>query len=129
MRTFLFVLFCCLALISCRKEDTIIKENNDELIGSWVNPQYNDTLITYDRAENLVENQYGITFKQDNTLVLRQNSGWCGTPPIVTADYEGTWASDSDTVTITAGYWGGTSTFKWRIISLRDQKLVVSSIN
>ncbi len=117
-----------IACVSCQDLADQVDTGNPELIGSWIDPQYTDTLVTYTRAENLVENQYGITFKPDNKLVQRQNSGWCGTPPISTADYEGTWHWNDSIVNFTVGYWGGTADFTWKIITLNNRKLVVSVI-
>ena len=125
MKTFFLVSFISLALFSCRKDNIYIQEGNTELIGSWINPQYTDTIVTYSRANNLVENQYGITFQSGDKLVERQNSGWCGTPPVTTADYEGTWNQDGSLVHIKVGYWGGISIQTWKIVSLNNETLTV----
>ena len=66
MKIVFLVSFISLALFSCNKENTFIQDGNTELIGSWINPQYTDTVVIYTRANNLVENQYGITFKAGN---------------------------------------------------------------
>jgi hypothetical protein len=124
----ILAIFLILALASCQKAETLVDEGNPVLIGSWVNPEYNDTLVTYTRANNLLENQYGITFKPGNKLVDRQNSGWCGTPPISTADYEGTWTQKDSIVNITVGFWGGTVDYTWEIISLYNHKLVIKIV-
>jgi len=128
MKPIVLALFVILALASCQKVETLVGEGNSELIGSWVNPEYNDTLITYTRAKNLLENQYGITFKTGNKLVDRQNSGWCGTPPISTSDYEGTWSQKDSIVNITVGFWGGTVDYTWEIISLNHRFLVIKIV-
>lgn len=125
MKTLLITLLIILVFVSCRKEGTPESKGNDKLIGTWINPQYNDTLVTYTKADNLVENEPGFTFKAGNTLICRQNSGWCGTPPITTADYEGTWNWNDPIVDIAATYWGGSATFTWKVISLNDRELVV----
>lgn len=125
MKIVFLVSFISLALFSCRKENTFIQDSNTELIGSWINPQYNDTVVIYTRANNLVENQYGITFQSGDKLVERQNSGWCGTPPVTTADYEGTWNKEGSLVHIKVGYWGGISIQTWKIVSLNNETLTV----
>ena len=119
------VMLMAFMLMACQKEEIVLKLENTDLIGNWINPQYADTLITYERAGNLVENQYGFTFKPGNVLIARQNSGWCGTPPISTTDYEGSWIQNGSEVKITMGYWGGTSIQTWKIVSLDQQKLVI----
>ena len=128
MKAYFIFLLITLALFSCSKEDIPVQNENTELIGSWINPQYSDTLVTYTRSETLVENQYGITFENMGKLVQRQNSGWCGTPPVTTADYEGTWTQIDSIVSITVGYWGGISTQKWKIVSLNNSKLTLQII-
>lgn len=123
----LFVLLS-LALVSCHKDEAPDSDNSD-LTGSWVNPVYTDSLITYQRAPGLIENQYGITFFAGNTLVSRQNSGWCGTPPITTADYPGNFTREGSRLNITVGYWGGMSFQTWEIIAVDNRKLVVYVAN
>lgn len=125
MKTLFSALLLTFMLIACQKEAIIVPDGNTDLIGSWINPQYVDSVITYERAENLLENSYGFTFKPGNKLISRQNSGWCGTPPISTTDYEGSWIQNGSEVKITMGYWGGTSIQTWKIVSLDKQKLVI----
>ena len=117
-----------IAFASCQKLENSIESGNTDMKGTWVNPQYTDTIVTYTRVEKLVENEIGITFNSNNTLVYRQNSGWCGTPPISTADYEGTWNWNDSVVNINVGYWGGTADFTWKIISLNGRKLEISVV-
>lgn len=126
MKQILIALFITFSFIACQKDEAPIPKGNDNLEGTWINPQYTDTLLTYTRAAGLVENEVGYTFKEGNTLICRQNSGWCGTPPIVTADYDGTWSWSDSIVTVKTAYWGGTMEFTWKIISLDQQKLVVT---
>jgi hypothetical protein len=128
MKALALTFLLSLSFVSCQKITDPVETGNPELIGSWTDPQYTDTIITYTRAENLVENEYGITFKPGNKLVERQNSGFCGTPPITTADYEGIWTQNDSIVNITVGFWGGTTDYTWRIITLNDQKLEITII-
>ena len=126
MKPTLFVLLTFFALYSCQKDEMTVLSGNDDLVGTWVKPEYNDTLITYSKANNLIANEPGYTFKTGNTLICRQNSGWCGTPPITTADYEGTWSWNDSIVTINTSYWGGKVEFSLKVISLTYQKLFIS---
>jgi hypothetical protein len=128
MKSIVFIFLLCLALFSCRKDDIVLQSSEINLKGTWVDPEYSDTLVTYTKADNLIENHYGFTFKEGNVLVYRQNSGFCGTPPIVTADYEGTWTQSDSVVDISVGYWGGISKYTWKIISVDNQYLVFSII-
>ena len=129
MKQLLIALLVAFSLIACQKDETPVLNENEALVGSWINPQYNDTLVTYTRSTSLVENEVGFIFKPNNTLVYRQNSGWCGTPPIVTADYDGTWSWNDSIVEIKTSYWGGTTEFTWKIVSLNQKELVISVLN
>ncbi len=128
MKKILIVLLISLALISCRKDEHPVLKSNDNLLGSWIHPQYNDTLITYQRADNLLENELGITFLSGNKLISRQNSGWCGTPPVTMADYDGIWIWNDSIVEINVGYWGGKVDYTWKVISLTSRELIISVV-
>jgi hypothetical protein len=128
MRKVILAFVFALALISCHKEDNPIKEQDTSLTGTWINPVFTDTLVTYDRSVQLTENQYGITFLNRNKVIERKNNSWCGTPPITTADYDGTWALTDDIVKVNIGFWGGTVDYTWKIISLCDSKLIISIV-
>jgi hypothetical protein len=128
MRILIVILLFPLAFISCQKDESPVMDRSELLIGNWTNPQYADTLITYTRAASLTENEPGITFEAGNKMMERKNSGWCGTPPITTADYDGTWTRNDSIVTIAVGYWGGTAGYTWKIITLNEQKLVISIV-
>lgn len=122
----LLILFAGLALMpSCKKDEVKLDLNQDKLVGSWINPVYQDSLIILVRSDSLKVNQYGICFKEDGKLLERKNIGWCGTPPVSYSDYEGTWSKQDSTVTVNVGYWGGTSVYKLIIFSLSENKLTV----
>ena len=61
---FLFVL----SLIACEKNNENSAPSNDQLIGSWHNPQHNDSIVTYERSKGLIDNEYGFSFNEDNTF-------------------------------------------------------------
>lgn len=82
MKAYFIFLLITLALFSCSKEDIPVQNENTELIGSWINPQYSDTLVTYTRAETLVENQYGITFENMGKLNLFSGKIVAGVAPL-----------------------------------------------
>lgn len=128
MKKILLAFFIMLAMVSCRKDEIPAPNGNDTLIGFWTNPQYSDTLVAYSRAVNLIENEIGFTFQAQDKFIYRQNSGWCGTPPITTADYEGTWTRNDSIINITVGYWGGIAEYTWKIIKLDDQELVIAVV-
>ena len=127
--SFLFGLLITLLLLSCKKDEHPLHAVNTTLIGIWVDPQYTDTLMTFTRANGLVQNEYGICFNPDNTCVERKNNGWCGTPPITTDDYSGTWIWADSTVNISVGYWGGTAEYIWKVVRLDYKNLVISTVS
>lgn len=90
----LIILLFAFSLIACEKNNENAAARNDDLIGSWFNPQYNDSITTFERSEGLADNEYGFSFNEDNTFIERKNAGWCGTPPISYADFNGTWTQN-----------------------------------
>ena len=54
-----------------------------------------------------------------------KNAGWCGTPPISYADFEGTWKKSDSTISITVGYWGGLLDYQWKIVSIDNKSLTI----
>lgn len=65
----LFLIF--FALVSCEKVEIF----NSSIIGVWTNPQYNDSIIVYERTNVLPDNDYGLEIKADGTLKERKNIG------------------------------------------------------
>ena len=121
----LIILLLVLSLIACEKNNESAAAITDHLIGSWFNPQYNDSIVTYGRSEGLVDNEYGFSFKDDKTFIERKNAGWCGTPPISYADFDGTWSKKDSIIEITVDYWGGTSDYTWKLVSVDETNLVI----
>jgi hypothetical protein len=128
VRKITVVISFLIVLVACDKYDEKII-NTDFLIGYWVNPQVIDTVITYERANHLIDNSYGFAFISEGKFVERKNSGWCGTPPISYADYEGTWTKNDSIINITVGYWGGTTDYQWKINFINNNILTVVSLS
>jgi hypothetical protein len=118
---FIFLLFSIVLLTSCENDIDLKSDEAELIIGHWISPVYTDTLVQYTRAEGLNDNDYGISFNPGNSLVERQNAGWCGTPPISFANYNGTWSKTGDIIDITVDFWGGKANHKWKVIA-NDQK-------
>ena len=124
----LITLIISLFLIACEKEKDQINRDANLLIGSWINPQYNDSLVTYERFNSLKDNDYGFSIIYDSKFIERNNSGWCGTPPISYSDYEGNWTQNDSIIDITVGYWGGLVDYKWKIVSIDNNNLTIIRI-
>jgi len=122
----LLLLLSVLALISCEENTDPVIDASDRLIGYWINPVANDTLLTYDRAGGLKENAYGFGFQMGYTFVERKNEGWCGTPPVTLKDYQGTWSKHDSLIDIDVPYWGGMAHYQWKIISLDNSSLTIA---
>lgn len=120
--------FTFFLLFGCDKNE----ENDlgsDMLAGYWINPQYQNDTITYQRSTALIDNEYGLQIRSNHKLIERKNSGWCGTPPVAYADFEGSWSKDDSIIRINVGYWGGTTEIKWKLISVDNKELKVNVLN
>lgn len=124
------VVLAFFVFIACEKVEVFtVTENSEKFTGYWVNRQINDTVSTYERRDELIANDYGFAFLPGGSFIERKNSGWCGTPPIAYADFDGTWLYNDSIVTIITDYWGGTATYRWRVISADDERLKIEVIS
>ena len=121
---FPFVWFACEK--NLLTEDEHVKNSTDYLIGNWINPQYADTIITFQKADTLKSQDYGFSFRLPDQFTERKNSGWCGTPPISYSDFEGTWNQHDSILDIQVAYWGGMADYTWKILSLDNKKLTLA---
>ncbi len=127
MRKILF-LIPLLLLAACEKEimEADAMGANAGIVGTWVDNGYEEDVTMFERSETLDASKYGFILGGDGSFVERKNSGWCGTPPIAYADYEGTWEALSDSLLeVTVGYWGGVMTYQMRIITLESDQLKI----
>jgi hypothetical protein len=133
MKTYLFIIsLAIVSLASCKKENDSNTEKSaitdSNLIGSWINPDYSDTIISFGKSDSLKTSDYGFTFFENGEFIERANAGWCGTPPISYADFHGTWEMTDSIVTIEVDYWGGNATYKWRVLSLTNNALKIDVV-
>ena len=140
---FFAAIILCSALItgaaSCSKgsdpvpvqEESANEENADakQLLGNWTPKEYKDETTVYEKTANLKENQYGYMLKKGGKLTIRSNSGWCGTPPVITNDYNGTWTLEHNILTINGAYWGGKVIEKWEVIAISGTSLSLKLIS
>lgn len=127
MKNAISLLFISVLFISSCVEDPQLSagEAGPLPVGSWSNLTYNENGMTMEKVSRLKENTYGYRFLSNGKLIHRANSGFCGTPPIVTSDFDGTWTKNGDIIRIEAAFWGGTSIVEWKIISNDFNKLTV----
>lgn len=121
---FLFLLMF-FALTACENSGYPVIDDSESLNGYWINPVYADTLCQYEKSFAFREDGAGIYFNSGNEFVERKNAGWCGTPPVSYANYDGSWTRSDSILNITVGYWGGTVDYEWKIISLSNNRLTL----
>jgi hypothetical protein len=118
----IYFLLIAIIFFSCENNQEIIINADDLLIGSWVEPFYNEETTTYKRGSSLPDNASGISFSENGDFIER-SSGWCGTPPLSYTDYIGSFEIDKTLIKITTEFYPGN--YQWRIISLTEKELVV----
>jgi len=118
-------------LVSCDKNDSVSIAEKQLLLGSWVSPVYQDNLVTYSKSSELKDHEYGFSLGTDGKFIERTISGWCATPPVVYVDNSGNWSlSGIDSVIIVkVTYWGEEAVYKWKIIKLTENELVLQILN
>lgn len=124
----LLVLLCSFMLLGCEEYEEPITQQTQMLIGNWISPDYNDTLVTFKRSNNLIEQKYGLAFKDEGVLLERKNAGWCGTPPIFFADFDGVWSVSGSNIIINVAYWGGSADYNWKIVTMNKDRLTIARI-
>lgn len=124
MKKYLYLL-ALLAFASCEKEVSPYIDMNDELyIGYWKQTSYTDTTQKFTRTVDLANDAFGIAILANGRFLENKNSGWCGTPPIHYAKYEGTWLENGiDTLLINTQFWGGNMKYRIIIKSVDEEKL------
>lgn len=114
-----------LILLSCKKE-VAFTEIDHAIIGNWINLNYLDeNTLEMDKANTLKKNEFGYTFKGDGSIISRSNAGFCGTPPIITNDYNGTWTRVDSTLFIQVDFWGGQAMHRWKILSITSSRMKI----
>lgn len=129
MKNLLFILISTLLLINCQNSISPLDNSNEPFIGTWVEKEFLTDVRILERTVQLMEDKGGYTFNKDNTLIDRKNSGWCGTPPISYANFNGTWIKvGDDRLRIISEYWGGIDTTEVQIVSVNESELKLKYI-
>lgn len=119
MKKIIALLFI-ITIISCENNNQIIEDQNNLLIGNWVNANYKDGETTFSRSNSLPDNDYGISFEKNGDYNER-SSGWCGTPPLSYFNINGSFKLEDNLITISKENYS----YSWRIVSLSETNLVV----
>ena len=129
MKSTFIILFVAILSVGCMEFNQNEVKYDHEIIGAWSNVQWSESGISMDRVKNLQANTFGYLFNSNGTMVARHNAGWCGTPPIVTADYDGTWRVEDGKIILRFGYWGGDTTQDWLISGSSGKQVTINIIN
>jgi hypothetical protein len=126
MSFYKYVLFLSVVLLSsCESDQNLSNPLTEKLIGYWVNPVSTDTLITYTKASFLINDEYGFQFVEDHYFMERRNAGWCGTPPVVYADFDGNWTIKDSIISVTLNHTEGLIYYEWQVISVDQNNLTL----
>ena len=130
MNRLLFSLFILVAVVfnSCENDESLIF-GSDPLLGYWIEPAIGDSITIFRKSGNFKEDEYGICFQPDGLFLERQNSSWCGTPPIVYVNNQGTWAKTDSVLTIHVRFWGGTAQYQWKVLSVTNATLTIKRLS
>lgn len=123
MKTFSLLIIISFSLVTFQSCKKTINRSGDPLIGTWVsynNLDYN----TFEKANELDLDYRGMTFHENGDFIMRENSGFCGTPPIHYTNEEGTWEKIDEThFTLKFNNWMGPVVMKVIIIKVDDHEL------
>lgn len=104
-------------------------KTSDFLFQKWIYEDYKNGNLIYESKRNFKKGRPGIEFTSNGTITRKQNSGWCGTPPIDFEIVSGTWKNISDSVVeIEYKYWGGLAKDTLQIVELTKSKLILKPI-
>ena len=124
IKNFLIVISSILLVLGCSEDNSQLIDESNLLVGVWVEPVYENEVLTFKRADELLDDAYGIWFKSQDVLIER-TSGWCGTPPIIFHNYDGVWKQEDNLIEIDLEY----RLIKWKIITVDKQNLIVEIID
>ena len=130
MKKFIALIFLTLIELNITAclETSLEPEENKEIFGIWVEKN-RDSTLTLEREAELDKDKYGFIIEPSGKFTERKNSGWCGTPPITYANFDGNWEYSIDSLlNIEVEYWGGMTNYKMEILSIKDDELVVKFI-
>lgn len=96
----------------------------EQLEGRWVYVSNDGENAVYARA-NGEETGSWLEFGEKGDLTVRQNAGWCGTPPISYRTYkDGSYElTKKGKLTLIHKFWGGIDTAHYQVKSLTDDSL------
>lgn len=100
------------------------------LFQNWVYDSYQNGEQTFISKNRFQKDKPGIRFNEKGTIVKRQSSGWCGTPPIHYVNVKGTWKEISASLlAIQYESWNGMNIDTLQIVEISKEKLVLKRVH
>ncbi|MCH7408657.1 hypothetical protein MM239_04565 [Belliella sp. DSM 111904] len=116
---FLFLVF----FASCVEDEFL--GDGEFPIGNWTISERHENGFSLIRNESLPENTYGYSFHKNGKMTSRTIAGFCGTPPVIYADYSGNWSNRGSIFNLNMGFWGGRNVQEWKVVSTNDTGNIV----
>jgi hypothetical protein len=121
-KSFLIFIFISALVSSCTKDKIKIDPNNP-LLGVWNYASQEANALVFTRSQEFSDG-YCYRFNADGTLIERNISGWCGTPPVSYTNYQGNWAMVNDTlIKVDVIYYDGKRNYMLDIESVNTNSL------
>ena len=121
--TCLIVLLAVVSIYSCQKEESLKINISNNLIGYWLISE-NESIenkIIYEKKHGFHQDKYGLAFQKNDKFIIRQNSGWCGTPPVTLHNALGSWTYQDSIIRMETD----NRSWQYRVISVDKNKLIV----
>lgn len=126
-KNFLILIFIGILISSCTKDEIKIDPDNP-LIGIWNYSGQDENATVFTRSQELA-NSFCYRFNADGTLIERNISGFCGTPPVSYTNYQGNWTMLNDTlIKVEVIYYDGNRNYKLDIESINTNSLKLITI-
>lgn len=119
MKSSLLALFALVATLT----SGTISVSEEDLLGRWSQTELIEDVTRYEPTDLLGQKGRWMEFKENGVLAVRQNSGWCGTPPISYSTYTGTYSISKDSLTLKHGFWGGKMESYYQIVATAKDRL------
>ena len=97
MKTLKYISILLLFVVFASFQITVSKTSSF-LYQKWIYKDYQNGNLVYESKRKFKKDKSGIEFKENGTVIRKQNSGWCGTPPIDFEIVSGTWKNISDSL-------------------------------
>ncbi len=124
---FTSILVILFLVVSCDKnEEKLLPPTAESIAGTWIYERFDNGISEYSRAYELAEDRPGWIFHVNGKLTDRQNSGFCGTPPITYTNFIGNWQAGTDSkIEMNSKFWGGDMKYRLEIVSVSTDKMFV----